>query len=74
MTICPYSSGLVCLSANSRLNFDNRDSLEDQDRRLKVEAVDVLREMARQTNHKTLATVLEVYTELDSQYRLMTAN
>jgi hypothetical protein len=73
MTICPYSSGLVCLSANSIINFDNRDSLEDQDRRLKSEAVNVLGEMARQTNHKTLTKVLEVFTELDSQYRLMTA-
>jgi hypothetical protein len=73
MNICPYASGLVCLSANSIINFDNRDSLEDQDRRLKVEAVNVLGEMARQTNHKTLTRVLEAFMELDSQYRFMTA-
>jgi len=73
MNICPYASGLVCLSANSIINFDNGDSLEDQDRRLKVEAVNVLGEMASQTNHKTLTRVLEAFVELDSQYRLMTA-
>ena len=71
--ICPYASGLVCLSANSVINFDNRDSLEVQDRLLKVEAVDVLGEMARQTNHQTLTRVLEAFIELDSQYRFMTA-
>jgi hypothetical protein len=71
MNICPYASGLVCLSDNSIINFDNIDSLEDQDRRLKVEAVNVLGEMARQTNHKTLTRVLEAVMELDSQYRLM---
>jgi len=73
MNICPYSSGLVCLSADSILNFDNRDSLKDQDRHLRVEAMDVLGEMARRTNHKALIRVLEAVMELDSQYRLMTA-
>jgi len=73
MNICPYASGLVCLSANSVINFDNRESLEEQDQRLKVEAVSLLGEMARQTNHKTLARVLEAFMELDSQYRFMTA-
>lgn len=55
------------------MNFDNRDSLEDQDRRLKVDAVNVLGEMARQTNHKTLTRVLEAFMDLDSQYQFMTA-
>ncbi|KAL1606145.1 hypothetical protein SLS60_003546 [Paraconiothyrium brasiliense] len=73
MNICPYASGLVCLSANSIINFDHRDSLEEQDRRLKSEAVNVLGEMARQTKHKTLTKVLEAVMELDSQYQLMTA-
>jgi len=73
MNVCPYTSGLVCLSANSIVNFDNRDGLEDEDRRIKVEAVNFLGEMARQTNHKTLTTVLEAFMELDSQYRSMTA-
>lgn len=70
--ICPYSSALVCLSANSIINFDNRDSHEDQDRRLKVEAVDILGEIKRQTNHKTLTRVLEAFGEFESHYRLMT--
>lgn len=73
MSICPYASGLVCLSANSILNFDIGDGLKDQDRRLKVEAVSVLGEMARQTNHKTVNRVLEAFIELDSQYRFMAA-
>ena len=72
MNICPYASGLVCLSANSIINFDNRDSLQDQDRRRKAEAVNILSEMARQTNHKTLTKVLDAFEELDSHYRLMT--
>ena len=74
MNICPYASGLVCLSANSIINLDNINSLETHDRRLKVEAVEILGEMARQTNHKTLARVLGAYLELDSQYQLMTTN
>ncbi|PVI05791.1 hypothetical protein DM02DRAFT_583926 [Periconia macrospinosa] len=72
MNICPYASGLVCLSANSILNFDSTDSIEDQDRRLKLEAVDMLGEMLKQTNHKTLTKVLDAFAELDSQFWLMT--
>jgi hypothetical protein len=67
MNICPYASGLVCLSVNSIV------SLEGQDRSLKVDAVSILGDMARQTNHKTLVGVLEAFMELDSQYRFMTA-
>ncbi|KAH7378411.1 fungal-specific transcription factor domain-containing protein [Phaeosphaeria sp. MPI-PUGE-AT-0046c] len=70
--ICPYTSALICISANSIINFDNRDSLEKQDRRLKLEALTILRDLQRQTNHKTLIKVLEAFEELDSQYRLMT--
>lgn len=70
--ICPFASSLICLAANSIVNFDNGDSNEGNDRRLKLEAVDVLGEMKRQTNHETLAKVLDTFLELDSQYRLMT--
>lgn len=66
MNICPYASGLVCLSANSIINIDNGDNLEDQDRRLKFETVNVLGDMAGQTNHKTLTRVLEAFMKLDS--------
>lgn len=71
--ICPFTSSLVCLAANSIVNFDNRDSHLEHDRRLKIEALNILGDMRRQTNHKTLIKVLEVVGELDSQYRLMTA-
>lgn len=72
MNVCSYSSALVCLSANSVVDFDNRDCLEDLDRRLKVDAVSFLADLHRQTNHKTLTRVLEAFTELDSQRRFMT--
>jgi hypothetical protein len=65
MNICPYASGLVCLSANSIVNFDNKDSLESQNRRLKIDAVNVLGDMARNPNHKILTRVLEAFMELD---------
>jgi hypothetical protein len=73
MNICPYASALVCLSANSIVDFGNRDGAEERDRRLKGEAVGVLSEMARQTSHRTLASVLEAFVELDSHHRFMTA-
>lgn len=72
MNICPYASGLVCLSANSIINFDNIDILDDKDRRLKLEAVNIIGNMFQQTNHNTLGKVLDAFTELDSQFRLMT--
>jgi hypothetical protein len=72
MNTCPYASGLVCLTANSIIDFDDIQGFADLDRRLKMEAVSFLGEMSRQTNHKTLARVLEAFVELDSQYRFMT--
>ena len=55
------------------MDFDNRDGLEDRDRRRKKEAVEILSDMASQTNNNNLTRVLDACTELDSHYRFMTA-
>lgn len=66
--LCPFSSGLLCLSVNTFLNFEDSNRLTDQ--RLMAGAAGVL---GQQTQSRTVSKVLEVYTELDWHLMLLTS-
>lgn len=68
--LCPYASGLLCLSVNTFLNFEDRDRLTDQ--HLMEEAAGILGQVKEQTQCKAVIKVLEVYVELDWHLILLT--
>ncbi|KAF7557952.1 hypothetical protein G7Z17_g347 [Cylindrodendrum hubeiense] len=68
--LCPFASGLLCLSVNSFLNFEDGNRLTDQ--RLMTGAAGILGQVKEQTQLGTVSKVLEVYAELDWHLMLLT--
>ncbi|KAK2024951.1 hypothetical protein LX32DRAFT_78450 [Colletotrichum zoysiae] len=68
--LCPFTSGLLCLSVNSFLNFEDGNSKADQ--RLMAEAVTMLGEVMGQTQSAIVSKVLEVHMELSWHSMLIT--
>ncbi|KAI0176009.1 fungal-specific transcription factor domain-containing protein [Hypoxylon sp. FL1284] len=72
--LCPFTSGLLCLSVNSFLNFDDGNRLADQ--RLMAGAAaflgDVKKQIKVQAKSESVSKVLDVYTELEWRLRLLT--
>ncbi|TDZ24741.1 putative transcriptional regulatory protein [Colletotrichum orbiculare MAFF 240422] len=69
--LCPFTSGLLCISINSFLNFEDANALTDQ--QLMADAAAVLRQMKEQTQSAAISKVLEVYEELNWHWTLLTA-
>lgn len=68
--LCPFASGLLCLSVNSFLNFEDGNRLADQ--RLMAGAAGILGQVKEQTQLESVSKVLKVYTELDWYLVLLT--
>ncbi|KAK1993774.1 hypothetical protein LX36DRAFT_728912, partial [Colletotrichum falcatum] len=68
--LCPFTSGLLCLSVNSFLNFEDGNSKADQ--RLMAEAATMLGEVMGQTQSEIVSKVLEVHMELSWHSMLIT--
>lgn len=68
--MCPFTSGLLCLSVNSFLNFEDGNRLADQ--RLMAGAAGILGQVKEQTQIGTVSKVLGVYAELDWHLTLLT--
>ncbi|KAK2053100.1 hypothetical protein LY76DRAFT_598106 [Colletotrichum caudatum] len=68
--LCPFTSGLLCLSVNSFLNFE--DGSRKADQRLMAEAATMLGEVMGQTQSEIVSRVLEVHMELSWHSMLTT--
>ncbi|KDN63543.1 hypothetical protein CSUB01_08910 [Colletotrichum sublineola] len=68
--LCPFTSGLLCLSVNSFLNFE--DGNRNADQRLMAEAATMLGEVIGQTQSEIVSKVLEVHMELSWHSMLIT--
>ncbi|WYZ43627.1 hypothetical protein EsH8_VII_000063 [Colletotrichum jinshuiense] len=69
--LCPFTSGLLCISVNSFLNFEDVNASTDQ--RLMAEAAAILGQMKKQTQSAAISKVLEVYEELNWHWILLTS-
>lgn len=67
--LCPFSSGLLCLSINSFLNFEDGNRVTDQ--RLMAGAAGIIGQVKEQMQLGSVSKVLEVYAELDWQPMLL---
>lgn len=68
--LCPFASGLLCLSVNAFLNFEDSNRLTDQ--HLMARAVSTLGRIKEQTQSRAVSKVLEVCAELDWHLTLLT--
>lgn len=70
--MCPFSSGLLCLSANSLLTLGT--TAVEPDDGVQAASAEFLNDLTKHTNHEVLKKSLEAFHELNWHRTLMTAS